>query len=298
MQRQKSDSDGNLAACPAPKRCVFSAPQRSATCISSDAVVRVYPQLLLALSLAGGATAADRMVESVLPALAYGGSCTSSIILQNLGDQPVTVQMEGHRGSGALVAVDGLAGQTVHLNPGQRATYALDIDEITTTAWVKLRETIPAARPSPAVALSGTTECRVDGAARLAGREVAYPTRNPWFSGDTADLHGASVTLINTSDRAARASACYSAGNLFFVPGAQATAQLVPICSEVSDVQIPPFGTREFPVERGNSSHFVLHTTGEAIVLQMLRPGEQGIFLVDSSIRFGEEVPESRRRSQ
>jgi hypothetical protein len=260
-------------------------------------VVRVCPPFLLALTFAGLATAADRVVESVLPALAYGGPCTSSIVVQNLGDVPVTVQIEGHRGSGALVAVEGVAGQTIHLDPGQRTSYQLDIEETTTTAWVKLTEPIPATRSAPVVALSGTTECRQDGALHTAGRQVAFPTRNPWFSGDTAEFHGAAVTLINTSDKAARASACYSKGNLFFVPGAQPTAQLVPVCSEIADVQIPPFGTREFPVERGDNSHFALRTAGDAIVLQMLRPGDEGIFLVDSSIRFGEEVRDSGRRS-
>lgn len=261
-------------------------------------MVRRCPPVLLALSLAGAAAAADRVVESILPALAYGGSCTSSIVLQDLGDVPVTVQLEGHRGSGALAPVEGLTGQTVHLNPGERASHKLDIDGVTTTAWVKLREPIPATRSAPAVALSGTTECRQEGALHAASREVAYPTRDPWFSGDTADLHNAVVTLINTSEKTAWASACYSGGNLYFVPGAQPTAELAPVCSEVANVQIPPFGTREFPVERGNNSHFALRTGGEAIVLQMLRPGDQGIFLVDSSIRFGEEVPESGRRSQ
>lgn len=261
-------------------------------------MVRVNPQWFVVLGLAGVAMAADRVVESVLPALAYGGSCTSSIVLQDLGDAPVTVQLEGHRGSGALAALEGLAGQTIQLNPGQRETYRLDLDEVTTRAWVKLTEPIPGTRSAPAVTLSGTTECRQDGALHTASREVAYPTQNPWFSGDTADLHGATITVINTSDKTAWASACYSGGNLFFVPGTQPTPQLVPVCSDVSDVQIPPFGTREFPVEQGNNSHFALRTGGDAIVLQMLRPGDQGIFLVDSSVRFGEEVPESGRRSQ
>ena len=266
--------------------------------MGNGVVVRVSTQLFLVLSLAGIATAADRVVESVLPALAYGGSCTSLVVLQNLGNEAVTVQVEAHRGSGALAALEGLEGQTIRLNPGQRQTYQLDIEEVTTTAWIKLREPIPGGRSSPAVALSGTTECREDGGLHTAGREVAYPTRNPWFSSDTADLRGAAVTVINTSDQTAWASACYSGGNLFFVPGAQPTPQLVPVCSDVSDVQIPPFATRQFPVERGNNSHFALRTGGDAIVLQMLRPGDQGMFLVDSSIQFGEEVPNSGRRSQ
>jgi hypothetical protein len=95
--------------------------------------------------------------------------------------------------------------------------------------------------------------------------------------------------MVNTSERAAKASLCYSAGNLYSVPDkASAATQFTPICSQSFDVQIPPFAARQFPVARDGSSHFSLKTEGAAIVLQMLRPLATGvkIYTVDSTIKF------------
>ena len=82
-----------------------------------------------------------------------------------------------------------------------------------------------------------------------------------------------------------------SAGGLYSVPGRG--AELQPVCLTAFEVQIPPFGSREFPVDRDGSAHFSLKTVGEAIVLEMLRPVEANVrvYAVDSTIRFGEEVP-------
>ena len=243
------------------------------------------------------ARAADRSFESVLPALAYGPSCSSTVLLQNLADMPVTVEMEAHRAGGALVPVTGHPNLAVQLEPGQESSYKVEIDDETTAAWVKVREKIPESQSTPAVAVRGATECRAGNELRTASREVAYPTRNPWFSSDVTELHGAVITLINTSEKPARASVCYSAGNLYSVPTpGQPAPELQRICSETSDVQIPPFGTREFPVERGGNSYFSLRTRGDAVVLQMLRRANEGvrIYTVDSSIQFGEEVPEGK----
>jgi hypothetical protein len=234
------------------------------------------------------------------PALAYGPACSSTVRLQNLSDAPVTVELEGHRASGALAPFGGIPGRTVRLDAGQQASYQLVIEEQTTAAWVKLREPVAPSRP-PGVALSGITECRDGSQLRVAAREVAFPTRNAWFSGDVADLRGAVLTMINSSDQTARASACYSAGNLYSVAGpALRGTELRPICSATIDVQIPPFGTRDFPVERNGNSQFSLRTQGDSIVLQMLRPGNEGvrIYSVDSSIQFGEEVPEKAPASR
>jgi hypothetical protein len=90
---------------------------------------------------------------------------------------------------------------------------------------------------------------------------------------------------------------CYSAGNLYSRPSdARATAELTPICSASFDVQIPPFASRQFPVEHEGNSHFSMNTQGEAIVLQMLRPLETGvkIYSVDSTIKFGGEAGSQR----
>jgi len=63
------------------------------------------------------------------------------------------------------------------------------------------------------------------------------------------------------------------------------------------DVQVPPFGTREFPVERQGNSYFSLKTRGDSVVLQMLRPANEGVlvYTVDSTIKFGGEVPNAKR---
>ena len=244
--------------------------------------------LSLACGLAGPAAAA----ESVLPSLAYGPSCSSTVVLRNLADTPVDVELEAHRSSGALVPLAGLAGRVVHLAPGAQGSYQLQIQEEESGAWIQVRERA-AARAAPVVAVSGTTECRQGNQLRTAARQVAYPTRDPWFAGDVTELRGSVISLINVSAGAVRASLCYAAGTLFSVPGETAASrQLQPLCSAAFDVQVPPFGTREFPVERQGNSYFSLKTRGDSIVLQMLRPANEGvrIYTVDSTIRFGGEV--------
>src|ERR1035441_1277350 len=62
---------------------------------------RGLPPLLVA-ALAGAqppkpAVPAGSALESVLPSLAYGASCSSTVVLQNLAEIPVDVELEGHR---------------------------------------------------------------------------------------------------------------------------------------------------------------------------------------------------------
>src|ERR1039458_32657 len=177
-------------------------------------VRRILP-LFAALALAAGQ---ERVVESVVPALAYGPACSSTVELQNLSDRPVVVDVEPHRASGALVAIAGHPEITIRLTPRERSTYKLEIEEETESAWVKVRERVPSPGLSPVVAVSGAT---------------------------------------------------------------------------AFEVQIPPFGAREFPVARSGSSHFSLKTQGAAIVLEMLRPLDLSVkmYKVDSTIQFGSEVP-------
>lgn len=240
--------------------------------------------LLLSLSVTSPASEPERVVESVLPALAYGPSCWSSLDLHNLGDRAVIVEVEAHRASGALVPLVEHPQVVFSLNAGQRVSYRLEIQEETGDAWVKVREQVPSARLWPVVAVSGISECAIDNQLRTTAREVAYPTQNPWFSGDVSEMPGNVISLVNTSERAAKVSLCYSAGNLYSVP----SRQLTPICSDFFEVQIAPFGARQFPVVRGGNSHFSLKTAGSAIVLQMLHPLATGvkIYTVDSSIKF------------
>jgi len=227
---------------------------------------------------------ASRVAESVLPALSYGPSCFSTVSLQNLGDRPVRVDVEGHRTSGALVALAGQEGMTVQLAPGEAGNYRLQIDE--GDAWVRVREYIPAADLSPVVAVAGATECVVGNELHTARREVAYPTRNPWFSADAAKVRGETILLINVHEHAARAKLCYSV----------ADAEFKPVCSNDDDVQIPPFGSRQFLIDADPHARVTLRTRGDHIVLQMLKPVKPGVrvYTVDSTIKFGDELPPGR----
>lgn len=237
---------------------------------------------------------AERVVESILPSLAYGPTCWSSVNVQNLGNRTVAVDLEAHRASGALVGLAGHPEMTIQLAPGERGAYKLQIEEETTGAWIKVRERIPSPVLSPVVAVWGATECVIGNELHNAAREVAYPTRNPWFSADVTDRRGEVILLVNAAERTAKASACYSSGGLYSIPdAAHPSSDLSPICSGTLAVQIPPFGTFQFPVERDGNSRFTLKTTGEAIALQMLRPlaATVKMYSVDSTVTFGGEVP-------
>jgi hypothetical protein len=259
------------------------------------------------LALAGGQQRAysRSQQETVLPALSYGGGCWSAVELQNLGEGPVTVELEAHRESGGLVRLVDRSGMAVRLEAGERGRYRLEIPEETgsawvASAWVMVREPIGSADREPVVAVSGTTECLAGDQLISTLREAAYPMRNPWFAGDVSEWKGGVVSLTNTSGRAATASLCYGSGNLFSVPeGGHPGSELRPICSAAVDVQIPPFGARQFLVEREGNTYFELKVRGSAIALQMLRPLKAGVkvYTVDSTVRFGGEVsgPGARR---
>lgn len=255
-------------------------------------MVCILPAILLFLGCVATSPAAapqERVVESVLPALAYGPTCWSTLDLHNLGERAVTLEVEAHRASGALVALVDHPRVIVSLDPGQTVNYRLDIQEETGDAWVKVREQVPSPRLWPVVAVAGTSECTVDNQLRTTAREVAFATRNPWFSDDVSKIPGNVISLVNTSERASKASLCYSAGNLYSVPNrTPADAELAPICSELLEVQVPPYGARQFPVVREGNSHFSLKTDGSAIVLEMLRPLATGVkvYTVDSTIKF------------
>jgi hypothetical protein len=248
----------------------------------------------LLIFLAATAHAADqaRVVTSILPSLDYGPSCWSSVALTNLGDRVVTVEMEAHRASGGLVGLAGLNDMVLHLNPGERVSNRLEIGDESGAGWIKVRERIPSPRLSPVIAVSGLSECTLDNQLRSTPRQLSYPTRNPWFSGDVEEMQGNMISVVNTSERAAQASLCYSQGNLYSVPtDAHPNPQLTLVCSKAYDVLIPPYASRQFPVQRDDSTHFGIKTQGDAIVLQMLHPVAAGIkvYSVDSTVKFGGE---------
>jgi hypothetical protein len=164
--------------------------------------------LFVGLWLAGLGFAAtkERVVESVLPSLEYGPQCSSSVDLQNLGDRSVTLEVEAHRASGALVALVDHPRLSMTLPAGERASFRLEINEETGSAWAKVRGRVPSTVPSPVVAVVGHTECVFQNELRRSAREVAFALRNPSFSSD--ELHGRLVSMVNTSERASEVSLC------------------------------------------------------------------------------------------
>ena len=244
-------------------------------------------RILLLILMAASLYAADqeRVVTSILPSLDYGSSCWSTVTLNNLGDRMVTVEVEGHRAGGGLIGLAGLDEMVLHLKPGERVSHRLEVVDEAGVGWLTVRERVPAPNLSPVVAISGLSECTVQNQLRSTPRELSYPTRNPWFSGDVKEMQGDMISVVNTSERAAQASLCYSAGNLYSVPTAP---ELKLVCSKAFEVLIPPYAARQFPVEREDSTHFGIKTLGDAIVLQMLRPLETGIkvYTVDSTVKF------------
>jgi hypothetical protein len=253
-------------------------------------------RILLLILTAATVHAADqeRVVTSILPSLDYGSSCWSSVTLSNLGDRVVTVEIEAHRAGGGLIGLAGLDETVLQLKPGERVSHRLEVTDEAGVGWLKVRERIPSPKLSPVVAVSGLSECTVDNQLRSTPRELSYPTRNPWFSGDIEDMHENLISVVNTSERAAQASLCYSAGNLYSVPtAAHPSPELTLVCSKAFEVLIPPYAARQFPVERDDSTHFGIKTMGDAIVLEMLRPLATGVkvYSVDSTVKFGGELP-------
>lgn len=234
----------------------------------------------------------ERVVESVIPGMDNNSSCLSVVNLQNLGSREIDAEVETHKSTGALASLAGRSGIQVHLNAGEHTELKLQLPEEATGGWVRVREKISAPTLSPVLAVSGATECLAADALQTTIRDVAWPVRNPSFSADVNPGDDGIIAFINTSERPARVRGCYSSGVLYSVPHGEGT-ELTPLCSEIIDELVPPFGSRRFPVVRGANSHFSLTTQGEAIVLQMLRPARAGVktYRVDSTITFGEVVP-------
>lgn len=243
--------------------------------------------------LVAPATAQTRVVESIVPSLVYNSSCSSVVELRNLSDRRIAVDVLGHRSSGALVPLNVSAAINIWMEPGAAKTFRLRIDE-DAGAWVKVRERVAAPDLSPAIAISGATECVAGDQLRTVTRDVAWPVRNPWFSGDAADLQSGILLLINTSEQPVNALACWSSGSFYSRPEQNRTeTKLRPVCSYSLEVQIPPFGSREFPVDHEGSRWFSLKTAGNSIVLEALRPVDAKVrlYAVDSTITFGSELP-------
>jgi len=206
------------------------------------------------------------------------------------------------RGGSAAAAIDRSDRPPILLDPEdftfaphERRSFRLGGQPEAGDAWVGVWEADPPGT-LPALAVEGWIECLAGDQLRTVPRSAALAMRNPWFAGQTADLAGAVMAVVNASAEAARADLCYSAGNLYFVPAEMPDGRLARLCSWSEEVAIPPFGSREFPVEREGANEFALRTRGESIVLLLLRPVAAGlrVYRVDSTIRFGSEVPPAR----
>jgi len=214
--------------------------------------------------------------------------------LENLGDREVLAEVEAHTSNGALVPFAGHGGINVLLRAGEHAEFEPLLHEETTAAWVRVRERVPLPSQSPVLAVSGATECLAGDELRNTPRDVTWPTGNPWFSSDVNPGDDGILGLINASERPALVSVCYSSGVLYSVPRVdRPNSELTPLCSKSLQELIPPFGSRQFPVESGGNSHCKLRASGDAVVLQMLRPAGTSVrvYRVDSTISFGKEVP-------
>ena len=239
-----------------------------------------------------------RVIVSVLSPMAYGPNCWSNVELQNLGMTDVTVNVEGHKGSGALVALVGSSSVWVKVAPTRKVTLRLQVPgEESLEGWVRVSETIPAAVQGPAIAVSGETECLANEKLTTVPQTVAFPTRNPWLTADVKDLARRVVMILNASNEAATAKVCYSRGSTVSRPGENGTGgEPMPVCIEALAMQIPPFGTTMAPAEREGNSKFSIETRGEALVLRVLLPQREGIkaYTVDSTVTFGQPLGEYR----
>jgi hypothetical protein len=222
----------------------------------------------------------------VVPLLDNNSSCWSVVTLQNLGSKAIDADVEAHASSGALVSLVGQPGMQVRLKAGEKAEYRPQLPQDATGGWVRVREKGPSV-----LAVSGATECLSGSELQTTAHDIVWPLRNPWFSGDVEKGDEGVIAFINTSDRPARVWGCYSAGVMYSVPRGQGS-ELTPLCSVTINELVSPFGSRRFPVARGDNSHFSLNSQGEAIVMQMLRTADSNrkMFRVDSTITFGEQA--------
>jgi hypothetical protein len=285
------------------------------------------PVTLMLAALA--AAAANHAPAVVIAALRTGPDCFSTISATNLSGRALAAEIQARIETGALVPLElvlpqpgateprseprpaprgqprddaaavlaepsmpALAG-SLTFAPHERKSFRLGgLQEAVGDAWVGVWEADPPGA-RPALEVEGYIECIAGDQLRTVPRRAALAMRNPWFAGEVSGSDGAMVAVVNASAQAALADLCYSAGNLYFVPAEMPDGRLARLCSWSERVDIPPFGSREFPVSRQGASEFALHTLGDSIVLLLLRPVAAGVreYHVDSSVHFGSEVP-------
>lgn len=232
---------------------------------------------------------ASNFVTVLIP-LEFNAQCWSSVVLQNLRDGAVSVEVEAHESSGALLPLEGMTSNPVRLPAGGKVTLRLQVpDTEATEAWVRVTEP-RAGRDSPSVAVSGATECTSEQAVTTVPRAVAFPTRDPWLEADSRDLEGKSILALNASSAPASLRACYSSGSTISLPRSGGGNRELAICDVSRAQYLPPFSLFLIPVEREGSSKLSIRSTGQSLVLVVLKPraGKTHAFNVDSSIVFND----------
>jgi hypothetical protein len=284
--------------------------------------------LLVALVLATlSAEGVSTAPTAVIAALRASSGCFSTIEVTNLSGRNLAAEIQARLETGGLTPLElvdpgveprGEARgeprsdrQDTALDRSERSAVPLAVEDFTFApherkrlrlggeremhnAWVGVWEADP---PStlPALAVEGSVECLSGDQLLTVPCVAALAMRNPWFAARVAEFGGAVIAMVNTSALPAGANVCYSMGNLYFVPAEMPDGSLARLCSWSEQVAIPPFGSRELPVEHEGASEFAVHTRGESIVLLLLRPVAGGVrvYRVDSTIHFGSEVPPS-----
>jgi hypothetical protein len=226
----------------------------------------------------------------VLIPLEFNAQCWSSIVLQNLRGAAVSVEVEAHESGGALLPLEGMTSNPLRLPASGKVTLRLQVpDSEATEAWVKVTES-RAGRDSPSVAVSGATECTNEQAITTVQRAVAFPTHDPWLEADSRDLEGKSILALNASSAPASLRACYSSGNTVSMPKSGGGSRELAVCDVTRAQYLPPFSLFLIPVEREGSSKLSIRSTGESLVLVVLKPraGKSHAFNVDSNIVFND----------
>ena len=228
--------------------------------------------------------------QSILFPLAFGETCWSSVILQNVSDEDAAVWLTAHKSTGALAPLTGAPASRLTIPFGAKVRLRLDVEgEEDRHAWVELKE-----RGPPSIALSGAVECLDSGELKTIPASVIFPSRNPWIRGDVADFHAIEVWILNASASPASAAICYSSGAYAQLPDDRKPTE---ICAGEEELFLPPFGMRTAPVVKNGNSRFSLRATGDAIALRLVVPGAETKrkFSVDSTIQFADVPPALKR---
>jgi hypothetical protein len=227
--------------------------------------------------LATGALVASGAI-TVLPGLYSSGNCDSEIELRNLSERVITLEVLGHRSDGSLCPLKNRRGSRLKLLPGERQSVRLDAG-VSEEAWAQIEH-------GGSLGISASTSCRDGEELRTESRPVAYPLPDAGFrmAYESVPRDGSELLVLNTSPDAVRWTACYSGGHLV----SNDSGEMVPLCTDNQDAVLLPYHSTRVALVREGRVLIRLQTTGEAVVLQLLKPTNLrlNLFRVDSTIRF------------